>query len=123
MRVSSRRSQARGRLRAAICRIDEIALEMRGQHARAVRRRYAPKLRDLIEHRAQSLRRTRDRRRTERRHAPTRQIDSHRADRASAIERVAPIHAMDVDVDEAWDDGVAGEIDDAITGGNTRVGN
>ena len=95
--------QTRRRLRAAEFRIDEVALEMRGQHARAAGgRRAARTRRRRSRNDASAVRRAGDRRRTERRDAPARQIAPRRVATAPAPSSTSvPGDAVHVHVDEA----------------------
>ena len=61
------------RLRAAVVGVDEVAFEMRGQHARTARHSGDARVADLVQKGAQLVRRTGDGRRTERGDAVARQ--------------------------------------------------
>ena len=103
-------AQALERLGAAVLRVDEIALEVRRQHARAAGRPgVVPP--DRAEHRPERLRRAGHRRRAERRHAVARQPRRDARDRVVTVERVGPFDAVDVDVDEAGHDRVLVQIE------------
>jgi hypothetical protein len=103
--------EAFGRLRALVVGVDEIALEMRRQHARARRRPLRPRARHLIEERSQLARRARDRRRTEGGDPVSRQALGHPRDRVLVVEGVHALDAVDVHVDEAGHDERVGDVD------------
>ena len=77
---AARQSQALERLRAAVVRVDEVALEVRRQHARAAGPRRASGA-DCRQHRAQRVGSAGDRGRAERGHAVARQPRGDRGDR------------------------------------------
>ena len=121
--LAPRQAQALGRLRALEFRIDEVALEMRGQHARAAGRTRGPRGADARQHLPERRGIARDRRRAEGRHAVARKPLGHRGDRRAAVERVGPLDAVDVDVDEAGDDVVIGEGEvDRLAAAGARPG-
>jgi hypothetical protein len=91
-------------LRAVVLSVDEIALEMRRQHASRPRRRRLTRTPHLIEHMPQRVRRTRNRRRTERGDAITRQSSRDRGDRVASVEGIHAVDAVHVHVDETGDD-------------------
>ena len=77
-------AQALRRLRAAVLLTDEVALEMRRQHARVSGRRRGTRSRDVLQKRREHRRRTGQRRRTERGDTPLRQATGHAARRRPA---------------------------------------
>ena len=121
-----RRAQTRQRLRAPVFRVDEIAFEMRRQHARGPWRRRFAGAPHLIEHAAQRLGSAGDGRRTERRHAVLRKSFGNRRDRTSrcgGIQRVDSLDAVNVDVDEAGHDVMSVEREQRMrVAGRRRVG-
>ena len=108
-RQIDRTAQAGRRLRAVVVRVDEVALEMRRQHARRALLRLAACPPHLIEHAAQRRWSARDRCRTEGGDTVARQSRGDRADRLARVERVEAVDAVDVDVDEAGHDVVTVE--------------
>ena len=113
--AASQRPQALERLRALVLRVDEVALEVRGEHPRAAGRRARARLPDGCEHTAQRRGRARDRRRAERRDAEARQPRRDRPDRVVAVQRVGSLDAVHVDVDEAGHDVVLRQIEVDVT--------
>ena len=95
-----RRPQTLNRLRASVFRIDEVAFEMRRQHACRARVRRFTRLAHLIEHCPQGPRRARQRRRTECRDTVARKARSDRANGSGAAERIDSVDAVHVDVDQ-----------------------
>ena len=103
-------AKARHRLRAAEVRVDEVALEMRGQDGCVTGDRIEPRGADAVQQTSQRCRRTRHRRRAEAGDAVLRQLRRQRRGGVGSGERVAAFHAVHVHVDEAGDDDAAGEI-------------
>jgi hypothetical protein len=100
---AARGTQARGRLRTAVLRVDEVALEMRGQDTRAARRRRARKP-DLVEHAAKRIGTAGDRGGAERGDAVARQPSGDRLYGITDGERVDALDAVHVHVDESGHD-------------------
>ena len=93
--------------------IDEVALEMRRQHA-ARPSRLAPlreRARRSSQHLAQRIRSARDGRRAKRGHAELRQTRRNRGNHIAAIERVEALEPMHVHVDETGQHDVTAQID------------
>ncbi len=100
-----RQAQALEWLRAAILRIDEIALEVRGQHARRTAGgRGQARGPDRGEHRAQRVGRARDGGRAERGDTVAGSRAAMRAIASATVERIGPLDAVHVNVDESWHD-------------------
>ena len=106
-------------LRALVVRVDEVAFEMRGEHARGARDGVALGAADVLQHQRQGAR---GRRRcwwggAEAGDAVARQSAGHRVDALLAGQCVVAFEAVDMDVDEAGDDDVAGHVDMRLTVG------
>ena len=68
------------------------------------------KRRNALQHLAQRIRSTRDRRRTKRRDAELRQSRRNRGNRIPAVKRVDALEPVDMDVDEPGKHDVAAQI-------------
>jgi hypothetical protein len=105
-------SNAFGGLCAGVRRVDEVAFQMRRQHARASRRARGSRPCYLRKDAAQLARCAGHGRRTKRRHAISWQSRRNSGHRFTWIERVMPIDAVNVHVDEARDDVAFAGVDD-----------
>jgi hypothetical protein len=108
------------RLGAAEIRVDEVALEMSGQHPRVGPRR-AARPPHALDQPLEHLRRAGHRGRTEGRDAVTDQATGDFLDGVQRFERVEAFDAVDVDVDEAGGQRLPVQIDEpAAAAGGTR---
>jgi hypothetical protein len=113
------RAKAFGRLRAGVCRVDEVTFEMCRERAGASRRARGSCLCHLRQNTAQLTRRAGHRRRTKSRYAVSRQSRRNSRHWLTRIERVMPIDTVHVHVDEARDDVALAGVDN---GRSTHVG-
>src|SRR5687768_2126851 len=102
--LCTRETQARNRLRAIELRIDEVALEMRGQDESGFRYPLGACAYDRLEESVQAVGRARDRGRAKRGDTVLRKPRRHIGNGIRTIEHVSAFEAMHVHIDEAGDD-------------------
>ena len=112
-----RPAQAARRLRALVARGDEVALEMRAEHAGAGFAVECGGPADRREERRQHVGRTRHRRRQERGHTVARQQRRHAGHGLAARQHIDAADAVDVRVDEARHEPAARALDIRRRGG------
>src|SRR5687767_7774036 len=110
-----RRPEAFERLCAAEVGVDEIALQVRRQHASGIRARRAGGGAHLFQKELQIVRAARHGGGTKGGDAVTRQLNGDPRDYASAVERVMTGDAVHVHVDEPGNDVAVGDVDDRRT--------
>ena len=109
------------RLRAPVFRVDEVALEMRGQNARAAGHRRLASVPHLVQYSPQRVGTARDSRRTERGHAVPRKSRGDGPERVAPVERVEPLYTVHMDVDEAGNDVVVLQRADVTRDASDRI--
>src|SRR4051794_12869078 len=118
VRVSTRQPETLEGLSPFVIRADEIALEMCRQHSRRRGRRTGTAFPHRREQPAEDRWRTCDRGRAKCGDAKTRQPIRHPPDRVFVVERIRPLDAVNVYVNESWHDEMTGEIRRSLASGH-----